>query len=145
MKSSRAFTLIELLVVIAIIGVLSSVVLTSLSSARAKAQDATVKRNLATVRHQGAMYMSSYNNYGPTFAVGVCPTSGTSMFFVDVTMRNAIIAANVAGTGPTRCSTDGTAYAMSAKLNSSANHWCVDSAGAAKEISNASWTGTVCP
>lgn len=42
-KHSRGFTLIELLVVISIIGTLSTIVLGSLSSARAKARDAQVR------------------------------------------------------------------------------------------------------
>ena len=57
----RGFTLIELLVVIAIIGLLSSVVLASLNTARAKARDARRISDLAQIRTALELY---YNDKG---------------------------------------------------------------------------------
>ncbi|MBU6431575.1 MAG: prepilin-type N-terminal cleavage/methylation domain-containing protein [Patescibacteria group bacterium] len=59
-NTSRGFTLIELLVVIAIIGILSSVVLASLNSARAKARDAKAKSELAQVRTALYFYLDKF-------------------------------------------------------------------------------------
>jgi len=50
MNYKKGFSLIELLLIIAIIGTLSSVVLSSVSSARIKAQNAVFKAELASLR-----------------------------------------------------------------------------------------------
>jgi prepilin-type N-terminal cleavage/methylation domain-containing protein len=75
LKNKKGFTLIELLVVIAIIGLLSTLAVVSLTSARKKARDS--KRVADMKQLQTAMEMF-YNTYG-TYKPSGCATAGTKV------------------------------------------------------------------
>jgi prepilin-type N-terminal cleavage/methylation domain-containing protein len=62
-KLVSGFTLIELLVVIAIVGVLSSVVLASLNSARVKARNSLRVSTLRQLKNAFNMYYSDFGSY----------------------------------------------------------------------------------
>ncbi len=78
---SKGFTLIELLVVISIIGVLSSVVLASLNTARAKARDAKRKMDMKTISTALQLY---YDKFGvmPVNQTPCCGYPDTSPNFL---------------------------------------------------------------
>lgn len=65
-RNKKGFTLIELLVVIAIIGVLASVVLASLNSARKKSRDARRIADIKQLQLAMEMYFDSNSAYPPT-------------------------------------------------------------------------------
>jgi prepilin-type N-terminal cleavage/methylation domain-containing protein len=129
--SQRGFTLIELLVVIAIIGILASVVLASLNSARDRGADASITSTINNVRAQAAIYFEDNNNYDD---------------FCD-TLTNAETSVNNAGgAGTFVCNTDATtgstAWAVSGQLSSGTDYYCVDSTGAGGETTSAAVAGS---
>lgn len=66
-KGKRSgFTLIELLVVIAIIGLLATIVLVSLNTARVKARDTKRVADLKQIQLAFEMYYDANKNYGPS-------------------------------------------------------------------------------
>lgn len=147
-KFNRGFTLIELLVVIAIIGILSSVVLASLNTARGKGADAAIKSNLNNTRAQAELFYDS----GATYE-GVCATTGTNTIGAQVNAAAKVLLST------NTLVTDATAFAYSASgaAASAACHdnalgwaaivslknpgtasagWCVDSTGFAGEVTS---------
>ena len=150
-SQNKGFTLIELLVVIAIIGILSSVVLASLTTARARGQDTAVTSMLSSMRAQAELYFSTYGNYGTSYT-GTSGTSHCSTVMFSSTTPNGIgklidgVVSNKA-TAPL-CYVDNTTTAtkwvMQVSLPSdSAKKWCVDSTGRSASTT-ASTTATAC-
>ncbi len=81
--SKRGFTLIELLVVISIIGTLSSIVLSSVSTARDKGRDAAIKQDLSQMPTAGELTRleptdlgGGWSNFSYKFEYGnICSTT----------------------------------------------------------------------
>jgi prepilin-type N-terminal cleavage/methylation domain-containing protein len=119
-KNSKGFTLIELLVVIAIIGILSSVVLASLNTARDKGANAAIKSNLNNARAQAELFYDTGSTY-----LNVC-TTGTNNISTLVTG-----ATNSGGTS-TQCEDTALGWAANTALKGTgAGYYCVDNTGQA--------------
>ena len=142
---NRGFTLIELLVVIAIIGILASVVLASLNTARDKGSDASVKQSLTSVRSQIALY---YDNNGGTY-IGAC--ADPNVIAGMVSAQTAIAPVPTAGgLGDGDCEETAVGDGWAAWVNLKAdlgNAWCIDSTGRAEVIvaQDSSAPITACP
>lgn len=159
LQKNKGFTLIELLVVIAIIGILASMILVALNTARTKAKDARVKNGMTQFRTAAQFYYEANgNNYGVGFGTDAAPLDNNirnvarntespamaddfnlSKLYTDINKYD--------NTGSTPvfnfslASGKWSKYAMRTQLSDS-TWWCVDSSQNAKVATSA--TGGVC-
>jgi prepilin-type N-terminal cleavage/methylation domain-containing protein len=119
-KGTKGFTLIELLVVISIIGLISTIILAALSSARSKGANVSVKNSLASMRAQASLNLenSPNKNYDSLCSDPVVLAASSS------------VSAKVSYIG---CSGSGSTYSILAVFKTSEgtgkSAWCVDSGG----------------
>lgn len=155
MKSLRGFTLIELLVVIAIIGILSAVVLASLSMARERAKDTAIKNQMAQIRSQAEVFYSTHGFYtnqgqGGDDSILECTSTSNGSFIgkfvgglfddrvegnVATLIREAYKNRPAAIADRMLCAAHRESWAVAIPLNapeSGTTGWCVDSFGASK-------------
>jgi prepilin-type N-terminal cleavage/methylation domain-containing protein len=151
MTRTRAFTLIELLVVITVIFILAAAVLASLSGAKGRGNDTSVKANLATIQVQGTLYFGIGNTFGVsnTGANAAACTTASTLFkdaatTIEDTIGNAITSATKAAKGNNVfCRSDASTFWVAGQLANN-QYWCVDSVGNALATSAPTTVETRC-
>ena len=149
---SRGFTLIELLVVIAIIGMLSSIVLASLNTARAKARDASIRAEVGQFATLMELQYSDAGSYAPfqpgwVYTVANCNASFSGTYAATARQICGKIVTDVGGNGMYMSNTVSTAnnWSIMVYLPGKNVTFCRGSSGAQSDTNAwGNWSGAGC-
>lgn len=140
----RGFTLLELLVVVAIIGILSAVVMVSLSSSKKEGDDAAVKSNLSNLATQAEIFYSNNGNSFypdtrmPPIPPGDCKRTDNTknMFYMDDVVKSSLTEASKRGNSKVpQCAVSSNSWAVAVGLKKNENtSWCVSAGGVSRLV-----------
>lgn len=158
-KNKKGFTLIELLVVVAIIGLLASVVVKSLSTARLKARDAAIKLSLLEYKNLLEITHNTATGYDPAllkgwnqdntctvgFSWGTGGLTGQAASICSNMVKNGLNSAGVVHFGsPSNWSGNFSDYSIMAYLPGKQTYFCLSSTGKVSDTDTNSWTSPGC-
>ncbi len=82
--NKKGFTLIELLVVISLIGVLATLVIANMNSARERARDASRKSDLRNIQTALRLYYNDKGSYPNSLTFGTAWTDGSTTTYMNL-------------------------------------------------------------